>query len=118
MGLLSADLEVHRRSIKKIAAVKPHEEDVALPGPVDQLKIAIELYAGAGQGSEKVASESDLKHLYNLHKGVESSYRETVKAGRKVEADQLLDKFSGWRWLKGAPGEPGDLHPLPAPDEK
>lgn len=118
MGLLSADLELHRRSIKKIASVKPHEEDVAQPTPVDSLKIAIELYAGADHGSEKTASDADLKRLHVLHKGVESSYREAVKAGKKVEADQLLDKFSGWRWLKGAPGEPGDLHPLPAPDEK
>jgi len=118
MGLLSADLEVYRRSIKKVAAVKPHEEDVVLPGPVDHLKIAIELYAVADQGAEKTASDVDLKHLHSLHKGVESSYREAVKAGKKVETDQLLDKFSGWRWLKGAPGEPGDLHPLPAPVEK
>ena len=94
------------------------EETSVHPPPLEFLRVALECFAGADASLEKSASEKDTVRLYQLHEEVEKSYRSAVKAGKRNEADALLGKFSGWRYLKGMPGEAGDLHPLPAPEEK
>jgi hypothetical protein len=126
MGLLSFDLQYHRKSaMRKVDLPKVAFELDAKPAAaqepqskVETLQAALELFAGAERGTEKTADTKDLDRLYDLHRKVESEYRLAVKCGKKPDADALLDKFSGWRYLKGAPGEPGDMHPLPAPEEK
>lgn len=112
MGLLAEDL----KRWKKVASPEP--PSVSDGDPLGKLRGELERYAGAETSLEKEASEADYERLYTLHKNVESAYRGAVKAGKKPEADKALDKFSSWRYLKGAPGEPGDLTPLPEPEEK
>ena len=112
MGLLTADLDRYRRALPKSASFAQK------PGAVEVLRNALEKFSGADSVLEKAASAEDSARLWELHKAAEAAYREAVKAGKKPEADATLDKFSGWKWLKGAPGEPGDLHPMPAPDEE
>ena len=86
--------------------------------PVDVLRSKLAEHAGLEVSTEKTASTEDNGRLYELHREVEMVYRAAVKVGRRPEADALLDKFAGWRYLKGQPGEPGDMTPLPAPEEK
>jgi len=88
------------------------------PDPVESLRAALELYAGATQAIEKTAGETEHQRLWTLHGQAETAYRNAVKLGKRPEANAMLDKFAGWSYLKGQPGEPGDLHPLPAPEEK
>lgn len=91
-----------------------------IPGidPVDVLRSKLAEHAGLQSATEKTASAEDNSRLYELHREVEMVYRASVKLGKRPEADALLDKFAGWRYLKGQPGEAGDLTPLPAPEEK
>lgn len=86
--------------------------------PVDVLRSKLAEHAGLEAASEKTASADDDGRLYELHREVEMVYRAAVKLGKRPEADALLDKFAGWRYLKGQPGEPGDMTPLPAPEGK
>jgi hypothetical protein len=119
MGLLSADLQRHRTSLVKSAfLVKADQPKEKRASAVDVLRATLEQYAGADRSIEKSASQEDHTRLYNLHRAVEASYREAVKAGKRSEADTELSKFSGWAYLKGQPGEEGDLHPFPVPAEK
>lgn len=111
MGLLAADLS---RFKAKTAAEVP-------PKPVKQLedlRDELERYAGAETSLQKEAAEEDHTRLFILHGNVEKTYREVVKIGKRKEANALLGKFSGWTYLKGSPGVPGDMHPFPTPDEK
>lgn len=119
MGLLSVDLERHRAGIRKMASIEKADL-IALPKPgiLDLLKTCLEQYVGAEQTLEKAAIEDDHKYLFKLHEAVEASYRNAVKIGKRPEADKMLEKFAGWKYLKGQPGEVGDFHPFPAPDEK
>ncbi len=110
MGLLAGDLE----RWLKTASVAPVEGE----NPIIRLRAELEQYAGAEISLTKEASDADYERLYTMHKNVEAAYRGAVKVGKKPEADAILDKFANWKYLKGAPGEPDDLHPLPAPDEK
>ena len=82
------------------------------------LETGLDRYAGACSTIEKSASENDSEKLWTLHGEVEKDYRWAVREGKRAEANELIDKYAGWAYLKGAPGEPGDLHPFPAPDEK
>lgn len=86
--------------------------------PVDILRSKLAEHAGLEAAMEKTASADDNGHLYALHREVEMVYRAAVKLGKRPEADKLLDKFAGWRYLKGQPGEAGDMTPLPVPEEK
>ena len=86
--------------------------------PVDILRSRLAEHAGFETATEKTASADDHGRLYALHREDEMIYRAAVKLGKRPEADALLDKFAGWRYLKGQPGEPGDMTPLPAPEEK
>lgn len=115
MGLLSADLERYRIRHAKTAGEVPLEKPVT---PLDILQSRLAEYAGMGQATEKTASSQDLERMYAIHREVEQAYRAAVKVGKRPEADAALDKFSGWRYLKGQPGEPGDMKPFPAPDSK
>lgn len=117
MGLLSADLEVHRAKISKTVQenlfVKTSKDN-----PLENLRTALELYRGTESSLEKAGSEGEYPRLWERHRAVEAAYRQTAKIGRRLEADAVLDKFAGWSYLKGAPAEPGDLKPLPGPDGK
>ena len=115
MGLLSADLERYRARHQKQAGELKPEKPVM---PLDILQSRLAECAGMEQSTEKTASAQDLERLYALHREVEQAYRTSVKTGKRPEADAMLDKFSGWRYLKGQPGEPGDMSPLPAPEKK
>lgn len=119
MGLLSVDLERHRAGIRKVSYIEkvtPVAKKTA--SSLDTLKVCLEQFAGADTAMEKAASEEDRSRLFALHQAVETAYRETVKAGKRPDADALIEKFAGWKYLKGQPGEAGDLHPFPAPGEK
>jgi hypothetical protein len=117
MGLLSADLDRHRTHLRVNGDTKQASHP-ALPSAVESLRSSLERFAGAEASLEKSASDKDHERLWRIHEEVEKAYRRSVKEGRKTEADALLDKFAGWQYLKGMPGEAGDLHPLPAPEEK
>lgn len=114
MGLLAADLARYRSA--RAGTVKTAAAPVS--DPVGFLRIGLEAFTGAQVVLEKSASPEDYHRLYTMHREIERAYRESVKIGKKPEADEILSKFSGWSWLRGAPGEPGDWTPLPAPDEK
>lgn len=119
MGLLSVDLERHRSGIRKVATIEkatPVMQKKA--STLDILKVCLEQFAGADTAMEKSASEEDRSRLFILHESVEVAYRDAVKAGKRPDADALTEKFAGWKYLKGQPGEAGDLHPFPAPGEK
>jgi hypothetical protein len=118
MGLLAADLERLRSHMNAPAARISKTASMSKPEPVETLRAALELYAGATQATEKTAGDDEHKRLWTLHLQAEAAYRNAVKLGKRVEASAVLDKFAGWSYLKGQPGEPGDLHPLPAPEEK
>lgn len=114
MGLLSADLDRYRARHAKTAS--PAKETLSVE-PLALLQSRVAEYAGMGHATEKTASSAELERLYALHREVEQAYRASVKVGRRADADAILDKFSGWRYLKGQPSEPGDLTPLPAPEK-
>jgi hypothetical protein len=119
MGLLSADLERHRSGLRKVSHIEKATPVIQKKASaMDILKICLEQFAGADTAMEKSASDDDRSRLFTLHEAVETAYRESVKAGKRPEADTLVDKFAGWKYLKGQPGEAGDLHPFPAPGEK
>jgi hypothetical protein len=118
MGLLAADLERLRSHMNAPVARISKTASMAKPEPVETLRSALELYAGAAQATEKTAGDDEHKRLWSLHEQAEAAYRNAVKLGKRVEASAVLDKFAGWSYLKGQPGEQGDLHPLPAPEEK
>lgn len=119
MGLLSADLERHRSGLRKVSFIEKATPVIQKKASaMDTLKVCLEQFAGADTAMEKAASEEDRGRLFILHEAVEVAYRESVKAGKRPEADALTDKFAGWKYLKGQPGEAGDLHPFPAPGEK
>lgn len=115
MGLLQTDLAKHRlsngyRVVEKRAA--------PLPAPPEILKMTLEQYSGAHSSLEKEASEGDHRRLWHLHKAVQHAYDICAKLGKRPEADEVLDKFAGWSWLKGRPKNEGDWAPFPAPEEK
>lgn len=116
MGLLAADLASHRQRLIPAHALRKEARVKEELRPLDLLRGSLELYAGAELTLEKSASTEDHTRLFQLHAGVEKAYRDAVKEGKKPEADALLDKFAGWKYLKGAPGQVGDKHPLPAPE--
>jgi hypothetical protein len=119
MGLLSADLERHRSGLRKVSYIEKATPVIQQKAStLDILKVCLEQFAGADAAMEKSASEPDRSRLFTLHEAVEVAYRESVKAGKRPDADTMLDKFAGWKYLKGQPGETGDLHPFPAPGEK
>lgn len=120
MGLLAADLERHRMEIKTSSRPgRTMEKTASVPAnPVESLRVALELYAGAEKALEKSAGETDHARLYRIHRTVEEEYRKVAQVGRRPEADAILDRFPGWTYLKGQPPEPGDWTPLPAPEEK
>jgi len=119
MGLLSADLDRHRSGIGKVAFLtKASEPAIKRPTPSELLKICLEQYTGATQTLEKSATETDYRYLHDLHKAVEAAYRSAVKLGKRDEADKVVEKFAEWKYLKGQPGQEGDLHPFPVPNEK
>lgn len=119
MGLLSADLEVHRARIAKTV-----QENLSVKtaqtkdNPLENLRTALELYRGTESALEKAGGDGEFPRLWERHRAVEAAYRQAAKVGKRLEADAVLDKFSGWAYLKGAPAEPGDLRPLPGPDVK
>lgn len=117
MGLMAADLERHRsRLTTKTASERPMAR--IEPNALIQLEMNLDRYAGATTTLDKSASEETHQKLWASHEDVEKCYRWASKEGRRIEANKLIDKYAGWAYLKGQPGEPGDLHPLPAPDEK
>lgn len=125
MGLMAADLERHRsRLTTKTASERPMVRTE--PKALTVLEMGLDRYAGAIVALEKSASiadphrnpDDDHQKLWSIHEDVEKCYRMVCKEGRRIEANKLIDKYAGWAYLKGQPGEPGDLHPLPAPDEK
>lgn len=119
MGLLSVDLERHRSGLRKVSYIEKATPVMQKKASIlDILKVCLEQFAGADTAMEKSASEADRGRLFTLHEAVEVAYRESVKAGKRPEADLEIDKFAGWKYLKGQPGEAGDLHPFPAPGEK
>lgn len=121
MGLLAADLQRYRERHLKTSSDRPAVRFTE-PNGLESLESALQRYAGANLAAEKTASEKiseeDHKTLWSLHREVEKGYRWAVKQGNRPEANAILDKYAGWTWLKGAPKEPGDLHPFPAPDGK
>ncbi len=111
MGLLSYDLE----RLRSAMLISP--KTASTNSPMEELRSALELYSGASAALEKSAGMEEHGRLWRLHGNVESAYRKTAKVGKRPEADALLDKFSGWAYLKGQPSEPGDMKPLPGPDK-
>lgn len=126
MSLMAADLERHRgKFITKAAADR--SAVLIEPKALSVLELELDRYAGAMVAMEKSASgpldphrdlTQDHRKLWAIHEAVEKDYRWACKEGKRDEANKLIDKYAGWAYLKGQPGEPGDLHPLPAPDEK
>ncbi len=118
MGILQADLNEYLKSYRRLP---PDEEKTASPleetDVLDVLKISLERYAGACASLTKEASDDDHQRLYLLHGAVEDSYAVCAKFGKRPEANELLDKFSGWTYLKGCPKKRNDWTPLPVPEE-
>lgn len=115
---MTADLERHRSGSRKTASLEKSDAPAPKATPLDILKVCLEQHAGAAASLQKTASDEECTYLYDLHRAVERAYRLTVKVGKRPEANALLDKFAGWVYLKGQPGEAGDMHPFLAPGEK
>lgn len=115
---MTADLARHRQGLTKRASLDKPEAPPPPPTPIDLFKVCLEQHAGAANSLDKTASDQDFGHLYALHRAVETAYRGCVKVGKRPEANAMLEKFSGWSYLKGQPGEAGDMHPFVLPGEK